>query len=575
MANATPAILAQFTVNGEPIGPSFPIICSSTEDAYHNEETLETVRVWGRQHAPQILAGQTLAQLVIIDRCGSHALYDATPYAYETIGATIERWHLVQCDSLPPGIIECAECGTLTTEGEEGTVNGAPACTVCVEESHTCPDCNEQFTAESLTETTSGDVCGDCLQSYFHCPVIEEYVSQEDRVEIFGGGVWHCGRVHTTLSRDGAERLLQDGDLWLDYDGDFTADQGNDANASDDGDDSDQGPGHKYGYHTDANSTLGHTMPRTKYRHGAELEYKGQNPDRYELARAMGNHAILTEDGTVSGEIVSVCLTIGQLRKRMATIASALHVTRNDAKTGLHLHTDRRALTPYQWYRLTRYTEQHADLLSIIAGRNDHEFGSLDNVVAKDWPRFAQVWKQSNGARYVGWNFTPKTVEFRCCRASKNPTRILARIGMLQRLLAIGRLPDSAKPNATELRGWMAQDRHIRETTGWEVNDWSYRTASIILPMASDLAPWERITDAERYGARLLSVQLQASEQHLATLQQTETAYVRKYWDAKPRTMARLLASIGQRIAREGITVEQLRVDRLADRLAPYMAPAN
>jgi hypothetical protein len=49
---------------------------------------------------------------------------------------------------------------------------------------------------------------------------------------------------------------------------------------------------------------------------------------------------------------------------------------------------------------------------------------------------------------------------------------------MVQRMIALGRLTPSQRPQTTaELRGWLAQDRHIQEITGWEAGAFNYRAA--------------------------------------------------------------------------------------------------
>jgi hypothetical protein len=45
-------------------------------------------------------------------------------------------------------------------------------------------------------------------------------------------------------------------------------------------------------------------------------------------------------------------------------------------------------------------------------------------------------------------------------------------------MVAIGRLKPSQRPGSeAELRGWLAQDRYIREVTGWEPGEFNYRAA--------------------------------------------------------------------------------------------------
>jgi hypothetical protein len=49
---------------------------------------------------------------------------------------------------------------------------------------------------------------------------------------------------------------------------------------------------------------------------------------------------------------------------------------------------------------------------------------------------------------------------------------------MVQRMMALGRLKPSQRPQTTaELRNWLAQDRYIQEITGWEAGAFNYRAA--------------------------------------------------------------------------------------------------
>ena len=540
---ATPRMLAWIaTPNGEPIGPglSIPTDRQSSRDTgnSYDERTLGIVRQWADDHAAEILAAVPFddaaqgpaAVVMISDAEGTETLLEVWRRQWIGPAGPVVVWNVAAADTLPAGIEICAHCGALTTEGESETVDGETACSACHEDATPCAECGERFTSDEMTETADGDnVCSDCLsENYTRCSISDEWHPNGETVDIYGGGVWYNGARHSVISRTEAERLMDSGYLWFDQDGDYTAEE---PEPDDDNEHQGDGPAgcRQYGYHTDPHDVLNIDKPNTKHRHGAELEYKGAHPCGYNLSEAMGHAAILTADSTVTGEVVTACLTMGELRRRLATIAEALAGTRNDSTTGLHLHTDRQALTPWQWWGLIRYTQTHADTLSAIAGRDCTTYGSFRHTVAQDWPSFANAWRNSNGPRYVGWNITPHTVELRACRASKTPWRILARLAMLQRLIAIGRLPDSVKPNADELMGWLAQDPNIQRQTGWEANTWSYRTASAWGTVPSDLPPWERISEAERRAATIAAWQVASTEIAVNRIR-------RMQWRAEDRT---------------------------------------
>ena len=545
---ASPVVLAGFAVDGQPVGPWLP---QESDDNCHSEETLAAVADWADQHAAEILAdhAQGLAVVMIADTGGTDTLLEVETNRWERADGSHRISHnATPADPLPSGVEACRHCGALTTDGEASTVDGETACSSCADDAESCDCCGESFSSGTLTRTESGDhVCSGCLDDeYFYCPVLDGYVGSDETVPIYGGGVWSRGANRTTLSREGAERLEEAGELWRDEDGDFTGEA-----PEEEGDDDDE-PEHQgdtiggncriYPYHTNPNHVHRSSLPGTVHRHGGELEYKGSHPDGATLREAMGSAAILTRDGTVTGEIVTTCQTIGQLRKTLPRIAAALSTTRNDTATGMHLHTDRAALSPWQWFRLTRYTAAHADALAKIAGRDSSQWGSFHNTVAQDWPAFARVWKNSSGPRYVGWNVTPRTVELRVCRASKTPARILARLAMLQRLIALGRLPDSAKPSGEELMGWLAQDRHIQQVTGWKPGSWNYRDALQLTAQRADLPPWERLTEAEARAAKVAALMVEASNMAQDAVRQqryrAEDAWREARYNRNPSTPA-------------------------------------
>lgn len=551
----TPYVLAGFAVDGQPVGPWLPIEAEATiSGATYGEEALGQAMQWANDHAAELLAdlydngAQGPAALMIADAEGIEPLASVHRRTWIGPSGTAHSWQIEPLDTLPRGVEQCTHCGALTTDGEASTVDGETACSSCADDAESCDCCGESFSSGTLTRTESGDhVCSGCLDDeYFYCPVLDGYVDSDETVPIYGGGVWWRGANRTTLSREGAEHLEESGELWRDDDGDFTGEAPEEENDADDDDehqgDTIGGGCRIYPYHTNPNHVHRSSLPGTVYRHGGELEYKGSHPDGATLEEAMGSAAILTRDGTVTGEIVTTCQTIGQLRKTLPRIAAALSTTCNDTATGMHLHTDRAALTPWQWFRLTRYTAAHADTLAKVAGRDSSQWGSFRNTVAQDWPEFARVWKNSCGPRYVGWNVTPRTVELRVCRASKTPARILARLAMLQRLIALGRLPDSAKPSGEELTGWLAQDRHIQQETGWEPGPYNYRDALKVVAQGPDLPPWERLTEAETRAAKVAALMVEASSMAQDAVRQqryrAEDAWRNARYNGNPETPA-------------------------------------
>lgn len=476
--NASPerlALLLITTASGTQIGASLPIEASaqgwSDAATYATAEELTNKHASTYADAAQELESDPFPLSVnIADRNGTASLFEIDADGDVT-------------DNLADGISRCDRCGAIEDTDDGQTVqvrqrNGwqfepEQWCGNCSDNAATrCDDCKDYYPNDD-THTTgdSNTVCSPCIE--------ENYYTCSD-----------CG----DLCHNDTHNTVDDSDSVCDHcieRGDYHYHEGHgwstEPPESDDDDDDDehQGPSagtmRRYRYHTDANDTLNHDIPDTGHTYGAELEYKG-SPDNWEaIAAACHRRAILTNDSTVSGELVSAALTAGTIRRWLANTAAALTGSRNDTATGFHIHTDRRALTPWQWFTLAHYCAQHADTLETIAGRPSNQWSDLQRLPAPDWPTFARNWRSRCWpSRYAGLNFSKgPTVEWRICRATKTPARALARFGMVQRMVALGRLAPSQRPqSAEELSGWLAQDRYIQQITGWEVGNYNYRIAA-------------------------------------------------------------------------------------------------
>jgi hypothetical protein len=379
-------------------------------------------------------------------------------------------------DALGEGLSRCERCGAIhDTDGGQTVYDneGNPEqwCEDCADNhATTCDSCGDHYRSADLTRTgDNNEVCPQCIEEHYAtCSDCGDLHTHDDCRTVDD-----CDTVciHCIDSGNGDRYHYHDGEGWY-----------SEPPEADDDDDH-QGPSgqmRRYGYHTDANDILNHDIPQTGHTFGAELEYKGNPDDWQAIAIACRNRAILTNDSTVAGELVSAALTAGPIRRWLSATTAALAGSRNDTATGYHIHTDRRALTPWSWYTLAHYCAQHASTLETIAGRPSNQWSDLQSLPAHDWPTFARSWRSRCWpTRYAGLNFYKgPTVEWRLCRATKTPARALARFAMVQRMMAIGRLKPSQRPGSeAELRGWLAQDRYIREVTGWQPGEFNYRVA--------------------------------------------------------------------------------------------------
>lgn len=464
------ALLTVTTASGEQIGASLPV--SIDRNGWSDAETYETAERLIDEHASHYAdaaQGPDAFPLLVslADRSGPVTLFEID------VDGDLE-------DRLGDGLERCENCNAIheTDSGKPvqvriqnsyGRFNSEQWCESCVEDHATeCESCHDYYPTAELQHTGDDEqVCPPCIE--------EHYATCND-----------CGDLHTyddCHTVDDSQTVCRhcidngNGDRYHYHDG-----EGWSTTPPDDDDDEHQGPDgmHRHRYHADANDKLGHTIANTGHTYGAELEYKGNPSDWPAIAAACRNRAILTDDSTVSGELVSAALTAGELRKYLAAVTAALTGTHNDTATGLHIHTDRRALTPWQWYTLSHYAAAHNSTLEAIAGRPSNQWADLQRLPACTWQAFAKSWlNRCWPSRYAGINFSKgPTVEWRICRATKTPERVLARFGMIQRMTALGRLTPSQRPQSTaELRGWLARDRYIASVTGWEPGAFNYRAA--------------------------------------------------------------------------------------------------
>lgn len=525
------ALLTLHTVTGEPVPfASLPIQASA--GGHTGADDWSAALDWLEEHRHAIAGAnhgqETRARLLDRDGCNDFATISPTG-----------RVDLCSC------WIVCDRCGAIEWRDSAQEVDGETWCESCTDDhASTCDCCGESFPSNDLERVAGGDsVCSGCIDDgYSWCHHCEEWHPDADMRRLYDSSAnlvedacvdcisYHTERGNWSFDRDGDARNCE---RW-EYDCD---------DSDDDDDDQPQGPGTmpRHRYHTDPHARLGLDPMDTGHAWGVEMEYKG-DPDNWEaVAAACKERAILTDDGTVSGELVTVAMGAGEIRRWLAAVTDALAGSRNDRDTGMHVHTDRRQLQPWQWFRLAHYCKQHSATLAVVGGRTGTNYQCWERLQFDDWAGFAQLWKNggNENRRYVGLRFTSKTVEFRCNRATKTPARALARFSMVQRLVAIGRLPDSAKPNSEQLKGWLAQCPYIRAETGWNPGPWSLTEALKVQPVAADLPPWMQ-PNAERQ-ARILQLSIEANRRAIRQLSTAEdAAWERRHRNTEPRTLARL-----------------------------------
>lgn len=479
------ALLIITTTSGEQIGAT--LTAPVSELGYSDGTTYSTAEQLVNSHASHYVSAAQGPDdfpltVTLHDRQGPIQLFAIEPGSeWQRSDGTTTTDAPIITDAFGDGISRCDRCGqihdeddgsTVTTQNRRGYWEVEQWCGDCAEDHATsCNDCGTVTDNRHIHRTGDNEeVCGDCIDnSYSTCDDCGELHHDED-LRTVDQSETVCR--HCIDAGDGTRyHWHQDAGEWSTTPPD-----------DDDDDDEHQGPGtmRRYGYHTDANQTIGHNIPDTGHTYGFELEYKGSPNDWQAVAAACDHRAILTNDSTVSGELVSIAHTAGTIRRTLAALATALAGTHNDTATGLHIHIDRRALTPWQWFTLSHYCARHSSTLEAIAGRHSNQWSDLKKLPATNWTDFARNWRSKCWpTRYAGFNLSKgPTVEMRFCRATKTPARALARFGMVQRLVSLGRLAPSQRPKSeAELKGWLAQDRWIREVTGWDVGPFNYRAA--------------------------------------------------------------------------------------------------
>jgi hypothetical protein len=472
---------------------------------------------WLDCHSQEITAANGGAPVVatISDRYGSHLFATVTNHNAD----------------LGPLWITCAHCDCIEWRDDAGEVNGEQWCSVCVDEhAATCDCCGGLFEDDDLTRVSGGgDVCDSCLRDeYQHCPECGEYEPAEGFRTVYD---WEGDPVRDVCSSC-IDYELNRGNWSVDDDGDIRNCDRSDYDPQPEPEEETGGEMRRHPYHTEPHGILGASPWTTGKAWGVELEYLGSPTDWEAIKAACRGQAILTNDGTVAGEFVSRAMSAGEMAQFLPALAGALKGARNDRDTGLHFHCDRRALSPWEWHRLAVYCSQHADTLAIPSGRSGTSYQCWQRLQGATWERFAQLWERGGDEcnRYNGLRITPKTVEFRCCRATKTPRRAKARFALVRRLVAIGRLPDSAKPNSAELQGWLAQDPSIAAVTGWQPGAWSYPEALKVAPSGADLPPWEN--PGAQHQARILRLRVEANRR--AWVQMSDNGS--RLWDQRCET---------------------------------------
>lgn len=480
--------------SGESIGAT--ISAPGSLGGYVSDEALENLERKLKRHAATYVAAAHAADLrfplaaILRDRDAPTVLLHL--HADGSIHDSMESGS---------GISRCPNCGSLHLEDEGETVqvqdqsgwgrHGRLWCSACVEDhTYRCEDCGDYYPLGDSVETADGNtICPICEENYYRCEDCGELYLSEDLRTVDGSEL-----ICQTCLADG------EGDTYHYHHGEGWSTTPQEDDEEDDDDEHLGGTAMKrHPYHTNANTILQHSIPNTGHTFGAELEFKGRPNDWGRVTAACSSRAILTDDATVSGELVTAALTAGQIRRWLAAIAPALAGTRNDRETGFHIHVDRRALSPWQWFELTHYAKEHSSTLEAIGGRGSNRYHDLQRLPAPTWPSFASNWtRRAWPSRYTGVNLNKgPTVEFRFNRATKTKARALARFALIQRLVALGRLTASQRPQtAAELRGWLAQDVNIREVTGWNVGDFNYREAMKKAPVVSDQPP-AALSDSE------------------------------------------------------------------------------
>jgi hypothetical protein len=548
--NRRPMALLTLTVDGEPLPfPSFAMEAGSDNETAADEwnGALAWLREW-RQEIAQAAEGfpPGAIEATLTDRHGSHRF--ATINSYTQGVALTNLW------------IECDHCSDVEWADDAHEVGDETWCDEC-HGSHSvrCDGCGEYFAAGDLTTVAGGnEICSGCLDDYQRCPECNELQPSDGFRALYTHGGQHVGHACAEC----VENNLASGAWCIDEDGDIVRDQER----------SECGGMEFHSYHTEPHTTLKTEPLDTGRAYGVEMEFNGRPSSDTALAKACDGFAILTEDGTVSGELVTVAAGAGEINQWLRRTCEALEGTRNTDGAGMHIHCDRRHLQPWQWFRLAHYCRTHKTTLETVGGRGETHYQGWDRLASRSWAGFAQIWKGRTQAstRYLGLRVTSKTVEFRCCRATKNTTRALARFALIRRLIALGKIPDSLKPRSEyDLKGYLAQDPYIQKVTGWEPGEYNYRQAINSAPELGDLAPWQQAESTEK--AALLRIRLEVQRRLLEYLQRQELAAEDQRWNVRISRARRAMYRLERRNWEEQTWVERDRMRQIETELANLM----
>ncbi len=172
---------------------------------------------------------------------------------------------------------------------------------------------------------------------------------------------------------------------------------------------------------------------------GIELEYESSNRDKAKIivGRALANHAIMKQDGSIrmGFEIVSCPATLDihleEFKKLFDIFPKELYAASN---TGMHVHVSRKPLNYLTIGRMTEFLnrEDNKKFIEFIAGRIDNRYAQMTKSRTITFPFITYG---GHTERYNALNLQNKdTIEFRIFSSPKNWEEFSARLEFVQAL---------------------------------------------------------------------------------------------------------------------------------------------
>lgn len=341
------------------------------------------------------------------------------------------------CDSCEAEYTDCSMCGEVThNDNIFSTLNDGEVCDCCYEDHFIyCSDCGNNDNVDEATIIYNGEsICSRCSQDYYCCDDCNEYY--------FIDNLWYTENGHYCEGcRDSNNNI------------------------------------HCWNYQPSFEPKRMEFEQSSKDLYGYELEIETRMSLADEIADDFNPHAYFKEDGSIDGfEIVTHPATLEwtknnfDWRSKLDLLAKNGATSHNAGNAGLHVHINRKALRPVDWWKFARFFGKLNDKIMRFSMRKESAMQQWCRLSDDSEVKQLAIGRQLQteyprvNERYVALNFTSfGTVEVRIFRGTLHRERFLATIAFVDSLVWFCReygYAFFARSNGRQL--WEEYIRYIR-----------------------------------------------------------------------------------------------------------------